>query len=534
MYSNSPGGIPALPDFTGAVQGTALHTLHGGQPVHAGQNGHGPAFGIRHAGGGNPGMVTPHGAAPVQNGGSPPLQAFAQPAYRDATSERLWSEYTHARAGLFQPGLSPGMRIVVLMKLRGISHALINEAWAALRPDIARDLMGVALATDEKVAGELRTVLNVEIPAYFEGFVPSGLEAMNEKLRCRSFGGAVLQAGLSGTAWWAPGPQPTSRQDLPAGEAVAVQAESPWQDEFGMEFKEEFKEQAEEESGDEYNNGDSADEYREPAEASGDASIEEPAEDSPGPGRSAVAPERARETAGMNANLLRLKRIRDTLSGARRFDHVALSALLRSRLAFSYEDRQTFAASVIDHFVDALQAKNKGVEVEECNLRDTFIKLLKKMCSFHKLNAKAAKRRREEEGGEPSGKPEMDASNVHLLRCLYANRDLLHMLGKADKKTISQLRRSLGVYVKIEILDMLDKGKIRLSKEQVEHIIVTPFSIQAKAATMIEAARKACPQRGNVEAAETDGEGEPMSSDDSVIDDDLDDDIDADGYDDEY
>ena len=208
----------------------------------------------------------------------------------------------------------------------------------------------------------------------------------------------------------------------------------------------------------------------------------------------------------MNANLLRLKRIRDTLSGARRFDHIALSALLRSRLAFSYEDRQTFAASVIDHFVDALQAKHKGVEVDECNLRETFIKLLKKMCSFHKLNAKAAKRRREEEGGEPSGKPEMDATNVHLLRCLYANRDLLHMLGKADKKTISQLRRSLGVYVKIEILDMLDKGKLRLSKAQVEHIIVTPFSIQAKAATMIEAARKACPQRGNVEAAETDGE----------------------------
>ncbi len=77
MYSNSPGGIPALPDFTGAVQGTALRAVHGGQPVHAGQNGHGPAFGIRPAGGGNPGTVTPHGSAPVQNGGSPSLQAFA-------------------------------------------------------------------------------------------------------------------------------------------------------------------------------------------------------------------------------------------------------------------------------------------------------------------------------------------------------------------------------------------------------------------------------------------------------------------------
>ncbi len=534
MYSNSPGGIPALPPYPGPVQGMAVPAAQGGIHVLPGQSGHVPAFGIRPAGSGHPARVTLCGAAPVQAGSPPPMQAFALPAFRDEISERLWSEYMNARAALFQPGLSPGMCFVALMKVRGISHALINEAWAALRPGIARDLMTVALVTDERVAGELRAVLNAEIPAYFEGFVPSGLEAMNEKLRSRSFGGAVLQAGLFGKTGWGLGPQPVPRQDLSAGDAFAAQAGSPWKDGFGREgseeVKDEFKEEFKEEFEEEYSNNDSGDAYRELAEEPGDGSMEASAGDSPGPASRSAASERVRKTICTNPNLLRLQQIRDTLSSERSFDHVALSALLRSRLVFSYEDRQTFAASMIDHFVDALQAKKEGAEVDAVEVRETFIKLLKKMCSFHKLNVRATKRRREEEGGEPSGKPEMDATNVHLLRCLYAHRDLLHMLGKADKKTISQLRRSLGVYVKIEILEMLDKGKIRLSKEQVEHIIVTPFSIQAKAVTMIEAARKACPQRGSIEAADTDGEGEPMSSDESV----FDDDIDADGYDDEY
>ena len=509
MLSNSQCVIPSLPVLTGEVEGAVLGSVtpsvQSGQSVLPGQNGHAPAFGIRPTGAGDPSTVTPHGTLPTHTGGSPSSQAFAPPAFRDATSERIWGEYLTARAGLLQPQLSPGMRFVALMKVRGISHALINEAWAELRPGLARDLMVVALATDERVAGELRPVLNADIPAYFEGFVPSGLAAMNEKLRSRSFGGSVLQAGFSGVAGWGPGPQPTFRHDLPAGEAFAWQAGSPSQDGSGNAAKEEVE--------DEYGDGYSEDEFRAPAESFDDGSMEDGGGDSPSPARGAVTPAQDRKTRITNTHLLRLRQIRDKLSNERCFDHVALLKLLKSRLAFSYEERLTFAKDVIDHFVEALQAKQEGVEVDENKLRDAFIKLLKKMCSFHKLNGKAMKRRREEEGGEPSGKPEVDASNVHLLRTLYANRELLRMLGRAGKKTVGQLCRSLGVYVKIEVLDMLDKGRIRLSKEQVEHIIVTPFAIQAKDWTMIKAARKACPQQTPTEPADTDGGDEPMDSD---------------------
>lgn len=474
-------------------------------------------------------MVTPHGAVPVQAAGAPPMQGLMPPAFRDETSERLWGEYTNARAALFRPGLLPGMRFVVLMKVRGISHALVNEAWAALRPDIARDLMAIALATDDRVAGELRPLLNADIPAYLEGFVPSGLEAMKERLRTRAFGGAVLQASFSHRAGPGPSPQPKPRQDLPAGENLAGQAGSPWQDGFGTECEEEFKAK----SDDEHDNGYSEDEFRPPAEASGDHSIDDGAGDSPGPSRpsrSTATPVRDRKTVVTNGYLLRLQQIRDKLANDRSADHVAMAMLLKSRLTFSHEDRQKFAENAIDHFVDVLQAKKGGVAVDEGKLRTNVIELLKKMCSFHKLNARALKRRREEEGCEPSGKSDVDASNVHLLRCLYANRALLHMLGKADKKTISQLRRSLGVYVKIDILEMLDKGKVSLSKAQVDYIIEASFSIQAKATTMIEAARKACPQRGGVEPADTDGGDQPMESSDVA----SDYEVDGDGDDDEY
>ncbi len=525
MHSNSSGRMPLPPLYPGAVQG--------GHPVFPGQNPYAPACDIRPAGTGNTTIVTPHGTVPVQAAGAPTMQGLMPPAFRDETSERLWGEYTNARASLFRPGLLPGMRFVMLMKVRGSSHALVNEAWAALRPGIARDLMAVALATDDKVAGELRPLLNADIPPYFEGFVPSGLEAMNERLQTRAFGGAVLQASLSRMAGPGPGPspspQPTPRQDLPAGENSAEQAGSPWQEIFGSDFEEVFKAQL----NDEPDNGDSEDEFRPPAESSGHHSIDDGGGASPVPSRpprSTATRARGRKTVIMNGFLLRLQQIRDKLSNDRSADHVAMAMLLKSRLAFSFEDRQKFAENAIDHFVDVLQAKHEGVAVDKDKQRENFIELLKKMCSFHKLNARALKLRRKEKGGEPSGKPAMDPSNVHLLRCLYANPALLHMLGKADKKTISQLRRSLGVYVKIEILERLDKGNLRLSKAQVDYIIETSFLIQAKAITMIEAARKACPQRGDVEAADTDGGDEPMESSDVA----SDYEVDADGDDDEY
>lgn len=527
MLSNSQCVIPPLTVLTGAVEGavrgTAPPSVQNGQSVLPGQNGHTPAFGIRPIGAGDSSTVTPHGTVPAQSDSSPPSQAFAQPAFRDAIGERIWGEYIKARAALLQPHPSPGMRFVALMKLRGISHALINEAWAELRPGIARDLMAVALETDERIAGELRPVLNADIPGYFEGFVPSGLAAMNEKLRSRSFGGAVLQAGLSGVVGWGPGVQPTSRHDLPYGEAFAGPAGSSSQDGSGMTVKEEVGDEYE------YGNGYSADEYREPVEAFDDGSMEDGGGDSPAPERGSVTPTQGRKTRITNTHLLRLQQIRDKLSNERCFDHVALLKLLKSRLVFSYEERLTFAKGVIDHFVEVLQAKQEGAEVDEGKLRDAFIKLLKKMCSFHKLNGKAMKLIREEQGVEPSGKPEVDASNVHLLRSLYANRALLRMLGKADKKTVDQLCRSLGVYVKLEVLAMLDKGIILLSKEQVEHIFVTPFPIQAKEWTMIKAARKVCTQLASAEPADNDEGDDPMESEAGASDYD-----DVDGDDGEY
>ncbi len=535
MYSTSAGGnLRSLPD---TLPDTAAPAVSGFPSWLSAQQGHAPSFGIRPAGTGTPGMVVPFGARPAQAGSMQAVSTCAQPRFSDVTGERIWNEYTNARSELFNPSLTPGMRFVMLMKVRSISHYLINEAWASLRPDLARDLMAVAMATDEQAAGELRPTLAAEIPGYFHGFVLSGLEAMNEKLRNRSFGGAILQAGLQDPIAHAWLPQTLPQQDWFADPTLegqgdvqegangevneASQAEAQWPGEFASEPGAAFKE-----------------EYLAPAEASGDEPMDEYSGESSSPQQAASSARTARnpatrapgrKTGAVYDNLRKLKEIRDRLAWENCFDHVALTALLKGRLAFrSHDERQKFAKDTIDHFVDLLHAKNDGVEVDDLKLRNAFITLLKKMCSFHKLNARAGKRRREEEGSEPLAKPEVDETNIHLLRCLHANPELLRVLRKVDKKTIDQLRRSLGVYVKIEIIEMLEKKKISLSAAQIEYIFQTSFMVQTKTQTMIAAARKACPQeqpeaKPAMEPDDGAYAGDEVASDDSINDGEYDD-----------